>query len=576
MAGRLRGGLVAAGLTAIPVAGVIVSTPLSIYFGNRDEFTAALPAIIGLYLPYGLALCLLGGIIGAVATTAGYRRLCSILGGVAILVWLQGNILVWDYGVLDGRSISWTEDAWRGVLDSAVWCGVFLVSLTASGRVGRVLVSGAVVTLVVQALAFVPLFISGEGARLGASDVEQNIAARDAMARFSTEANVVQIVMDGFQTDIFEDLLADDATAHYRDQLDGFMLFRDNLGAYPYTQLTVPALLSGKLYRNEEPVDEFIDSTMAGETILNSAAAAGYEVDIGAPVALKNVYAKNRHANAFGIPRGSHVTAEDYVLLDAARLIDLSLFRVVPHFAKALVHRDELWIFQGRVRSQDYLHMQYFSDLAFANRVAAELVADRRAPVYKLFHLMFSHRPTVGNEDCQYDHTRATTRENVKLQAGCGLAAVMAILDGMKAAGLYEESLIVLMADHGAWVRVEGLEQDPAGAVDAKSLAMAIPLLAIKRPGATGGLSVSNAPTAITDLPRTIADELGLDGGFPGRSVFALAEDEQRERVHLSYIYGRNEKFDGYLLPMLERRVRGSVYDAASWSEIGRHDPAAR
>lgn len=576
MPGRLRRGFVAALVTAIPVAGLIVFAPVSVYVGNRDEFTASLPEILFRYLPFGLVICILGGVVGAAATVSGYRRLCSILGGIGILVWLQSNILVWDYGVLDGRSIVWTDGAWRGILDAAIWAVVFIIALTAWARAGRLLVTGAAVTVLIQVAGLVPVLVSGQGAQAAASSVKDNIAARGAMPRFSSTANVVHIVMDGFQTDIFEDLLADPASAGLDARLEGFVLFRGNLGAYPYTQLTVPALLSGQLYRNEMPVPEFIDATLSGETILNSAAAAGYDVDIAAPVGLRNVYAKNRHANAFAIPKGSHATADDYIVLDAARLIDLALFRSVPHFGKALVHRDELWVFQRKVRSQDYLHMQYFSDLAFARQVAEELVADRREPVYKLFHLMLSHRPTVGNEYCEYDYTRPTTRENVMLQAGCGLEAVLAIFDSMKAAGIYDDAMIILMADHGAWVPVRGLASSPESAIDSRSLAMAIPLLAIKRPGAHGTLMVSDAPTAITDVPRTIADELGLEAGFPGVSVFALDENARRERVNMTYVYGRNDEFEGYLLPMIEKRVVGDVYDPDSWSTVDRHEPGGR
>ncbi|NIO41951.1 MAG: hypothetical protein GTO41_18350, partial [Burkholderiales bacterium] len=71
------------------------------------------------------------------------------------------------------------------------------------------------------------------------------------MSRFSTEQNVVHIVMDGFQSDIFSEIIEDPENSDLKKQLQGFTVFRDNLGAFPYTQVSIPAYLSSKLYRNE-------------------------------------------------------------------------------------------------------------------------------------------------------------------------------------------------------------------------------------------------------------------------------------------------------------------------------------
>jgi hypothetical protein len=172
-------------------------------------------------------------------------------------------------------------------------------------------------------------------------------------------------------------------------------------------------MLSGKLFHNDMPVNDFVKQAIQGPTILNSAFDSDYEIDIMAPVPLKNVYALGKHSNAFGIATNGHVTAQEVAVIDAAKLIDLALFRTLPHFGKALVHRDELWVFQGKVQSRSYLHLQYFSDLAFLNDLATEMTADRDAPVYKMIHVMLSHRPFVGNERCAFDGRRPGCRSKI-------------------------------------------------------------------------------------------------------------------------------------------------------------------
>ncbi|NIO41950.1 MAG: hypothetical protein GTO41_18345, partial [Burkholderiales bacterium] len=80
-------------------------------------------------------------------------RYFAVLAGLAVLVWLQGNILVWDYGVLDGRNIDWISGAWRGVLDIAIWCLVLGVALAVYERFGNGLVKAVIGVLAIQVIA---------------------------------------------------------------------------------------------------------------------------------------------------------------------------------------------------------------------------------------------------------------------------------------------------------------------------------------------------------------------------------------------------------------------------------------
>ncbi len=573
----IRRFLKAAALAAIPVSSVCVFAPLVIFSGNPGEFTASFVEVQARYVPYLVGLTAVLGIVGALLPGPAASRYLSVLCAASVLLWLQGNILVWDYGVFDGRSIDWMASAWRGVLDTMIWITVLAVAYVAHRRIGRHLVQAAVIVFAVQVVAAGFSLATNNATALAASKVEANREAREAIFRFSATSNVVQIVMDGFQSDIFEQILDDPANGDFKEQLRGFTLFRDNLGVYPYTQMTVPALLSGRLYRNEIPVDDFVNSALAGTTILGAAEDAGFEVDIATPVGLRDTYARSPHTNAYGISRSGHVSAQDYVVNDSAKLLDLSLFRVMPHFAKALVHRDELWVFQARVRSEAYLQMQYFSDLAFLRELTREMRADREAPVFKIMHLMLSHRPTVGNQHCEYDGRHPTNRVTVTKQASCGLKEVLSLLARMKEQGIYDDSMIILMADHGAWVPVEGFGAPSDGdVIDSMSVAMATPLLAVKRPGDRDNYRVSNAPTSLLDLPATIAAELSLGVRFPGHPVFDIEATQKRERVHFTYGYGVNKQYDGYLLPMHEFIVSDSPFQRSSWRRGQRYLPEGK
>lgn len=557
-------------VAAIPVASVCFFATLAIYAGNSSEFLTAYFDLVLIYLPYVCILIAALGSIGLVMDRDALHRYEAFLFALAVLFWLQGSILVWDYGVLDGRRIDWLSGSWRGVVDVSIWIAVLLLAIVAHTRVRKFLRTAALGTVAIQIL-IAAMTLLGNADIVSSKGVIANTDGRDAVMRFSKQHNIVHIVMDGFQSDIFANILAGSSERDIKTELRGFVYYEDNLGAYPYTQLTVPGMLSGKLFRNEIPVDDFIDETMRGNTIINTAYVAGYAVDIAAPVALRNVYAQGSYSNAYGISSSGHVDASDFARVDAAKLIDLALFRVVPHFAKALVRRDELWVFQAGAHSDSYLQMQYFSDLAFLNDLSAAMEVDREEPVYKMIHVMLSHKPIVANQSCEYGGRKPTTREYVKTHAQCGLNRVLNVFQRMRDLGIYDNSLIVLMADHGAWVPVENLPQSEV--VDSLTVAMATPLLAIKAPGAAGPFRVSRAPTSIIDVPATIADIVGLEWGSEGVPLSSLNPSSVRTRQHLIYSYGINPKAKGYLFPMQEFSIDGSPYDVNAWRKGRRYPP---
>ena len=576
---RWKQALYAAGMATVLVCNVLLFAPFAIHSGNPDEFSATLPAILAVYALPGFVAVLAMAAIGGALPAAGFARYLAGLSIIAILMWLQGTFLVWDYGPLDGASIPWLKTGWRGLIDSTLWIALLVVAFYGYRRFGRPIVIAAGTTFAIQLLAIGAGVMSAASSPGQADDNAFDESQYEAIFRFSSEKNVLHIVMDGFQTDVFEDIVADPDHQRLADALSGFTVFTDNLGTFPYTQMTMPLLVSGKAYTNSVPVDAFTENTMRGDTILNSAAAAGFEIDIATQVALRKVYAAGAVSNFYDIPADRHASLHDYAVKDAARLFDLSLFRLAPHFVKAYIHRDELWFVQSWFRERDYLGIRYFSELRFLEDLATGLRADRDTPVYKLFHLMLSHRPTVGNEQCEYDGKRQTWRNNVTIQARCGLERVVDVLEALKKVGVYDNTVIVLMADHGAWIGVEGFHDNqepqphPAASATDFIAGMAVPVLAIKPAASSGPMQTSTAPTTIADVPATLAALLGIEPAFDGRNVFDIPASEQRTRTFFNYAYGKNHKHPGYLYPLAEYEVRGTPFKYESWRHVGMRLP---
>ena len=143
----------------------------------------------------------------------------------------------------------------------------------------------------------------------------------------------------------------------------------------------------------------------------------------------------------------------------------------------------------------------------------------------------------------------------------------MRFLDRLRALGVYDDSLIIVSSDHGAALppRQMPSEVTPAGDL-AVMTGRAMALLLVKPPQREGPLRVSTAPTAITDIPATILDLLGLPSDqLPGIPASRLAADSPRERTYASYGW-RNEDWQQSYFSYLDIfSLTGRLTDPRAW-----------
>ncbi len=140
----------AMGLSAILVSNVLLFVPFSLYVGNLGEFVASFSTIPTFYIRPAIFLIAAFGLIGAFLTESVFRRYLILLAAISLLLWVQGNILVWEYGLMNGRGIDWAQDAWRGWIDLGIWFGVILIVIVFHRRIERPMVYLAVATFSLQ------------------------------------------------------------------------------------------------------------------------------------------------------------------------------------------------------------------------------------------------------------------------------------------------------------------------------------------------------------------------------------------------------------------------------------------
>ncbi len=571
---------------------VFLLGPYTIFSGNPGEFSVpfsqlAWPWLIRAAATNWALLCAAGCLVALLSRTAAqvYAAMVLALGAFA---WGQGNLWNADYGVLAGREVDMAEHAGRGPYELAALCLVVLVAVLLARRISRIAAFATLAFLAVQAAAAV---VSAE--RSGAAAVRWIDPPPEIFA-FAPKNNVLHIVLDEFQSDVFGEILEQDR-AELDRTFSGFTYFADHSAAFPTTSMSMPAMLTGREYRNDRPAPDFARSAFKDESIFATVSRAGYDVDAMSIVPIPSFEewlgpesAPNWPGARFRI-RKPFISQADYREVAARQLLELSQFRHVPHSAKALsIAKPDrfyrtIWMNRGESPSQIRRH-EASNSAAFVEQFVERMAVARERPVYKLLHMGVPHRPIVVDRNCRFIGLTDMSRDVYREQSRCAIKLVSDVLTRVRALGIYDSSLIIVSSDHGTDLEPLGfngnsdslsLVPGPSTSRLPATVGSAKAVMFIKPPGAAGPVVVSQAPTTHIDLPPTVVDALKLDGRTNGSM---LRRDEKEPRTRVYGMYDPRQRFPkGYLDRIDLLAIDGRTIDAAAW-HVGRSiwNPNAR
>ncbi len=533
----------------------------STYAGNRDLFSVPFSFLLERYYLHPLALLVLGLLgVGLLLPGRGlYRVYLVTLFGVGLMTWVQGNFLVWNYGAFDGTAIDFASHRLAGGLEVVLWISVLSLLLIYRERAHRHLVFVAGGLCLLQAVAILPLR-SGQAA---AKAVKQRhpsgmplVTSRpDSVFEFSRAGNVIIYISDGFESDIFREIV--DGPDGFAADLDGFTFFDDTSTNARVTIGAYPALISGSMYDGTVPFRTYAQETVGRDNIGRALYRAGYSVAF--VLESGNLQFQREHCvSPFLFLK--QFSADD---LASRRVLNATLFRHVPHLLKPYVFDGTSGV-AARLLN-DPIHMMDVNGTTayvdFMNLMNLRMTARGGPPTFKLFHLLNAHPPISLNERCEYERMTMRRKDWVRTNV-CSMKMFARFLAHLKALGVYDKSTIVFLGDHGA----KGSDTGITAVTKGLSVADAWPALAIKPPGSHGPLRASSVPAELSDVPATIAALTGIGDRFPGRSVFSLRAGEKRERYFfLGAFRERWDKTVDTLPHRVDFAIRGPVRDRSSW-----------
>lgn len=533
-----------------------LAIPGVLFSDNQKEFSEGFLTLVLPVIGAGMLGVVLGAWTLSLIPTQLSSRILALSCALSALLYLQSNFLVWDYGAFDGNGIDWSEHAQSSWIDLSVWGVVILLSVLFHTWISKKAAQIGFLVIILQLLNLVPRFtpISTQlfsQARVGDEG--------SGLFELSSKRNIVVVLLDMFEGPAFSYIIKRDP--EYAKFFQDFTYFRNTTGSFPTTFLSIPAILSGRAYDNSQTINTFLDDALIENSIPSILTREGYQVDL---VTLGLYCARIKSRSCRTLAQSGVEPGGNRLMRERAKLFDIALFRTLPQVAKVHIYNDELWFLQSffQKRKGAPFHLQ---SIQTVERFAQEAIVSTEQAVFKFIHLMLPHTPFRYDSQCNFtkEFTQVTVRD-YSVQSRCALRLASRVIQTLKTKGVYENSSIVVLSDHGFVInfghykRVKGFPE----------ISKALPLLLYKPLGATGELKTSEVPAALTDVATTIAKDAGLVAELPGENLFELESDSKRARIFRHYKWKNDNWANTHLPPMQEYAIKGDAWKMESWSRI--------
>lgn len=524
--------------------------PLELFSNNLGEFvfdaTMIVPVVFKTFL-----VCLFASVFALFVLYLINDKLYNLamfIYFVAFLAtYIQGNFMAKDIPVVDGTPVDWSAFRSQNIKTVILWIILALVAFfvyklaKTDGYYTFVRVVCVIVFAMLAISLTVVYFVKGANKKK-----ENNLFVNEEqMLNMSEDKNFVILVLDCVDARVMSKMMND--RPDYIELFDDFTYYTNTMSTYPYTSQSIPYIMTGQWYENGEPYEEYYVNALNNSPLFHELEARDYSIGIY-ETEIPRAENTERFENIF-YTGDSSVEEVQFAKL----LLRTTGFKYLPYGVKKYCEYDNDDF--KNVRHFD-TNVQAFSDvdLDFYNFLKSGSVTTKQQRAFKFIHIQGAHSPYRYNEAVEMIED-ATYETNVQ---AC-MTITRKYLDMLKESGVYDNSVILIMSDHG-------YEGGKAQGVDRQN-----PILFIKGVDEHHPLQYSDAPISYADLQDgyvKLLDDCKSD------EVFPYKDGDVRERRYL--LYALNNKAvmyeyiqTGHARDMLTMRETGTVYELEKEKGLG-------
>ena len=495
-----------------------IYAPLDIYLSNKGYFFFPGTNMLGTMTVCFIAVipaCFLVLLIAKLAGNTTFRVIYGMFTGGIIGLYLQGNWDFTDYGAWNGDDIVWSGFRTQLFGFGTMWIALFIVcvffSLKRFSRFKKITTFICSFIILILLYTLTVLLVREHGL----AKEKEYIATTEEELKLSKNENMIVLVVDTFDGGAFYSLI--EKNPEYRDIFEGFTFYRDTMGAYTSTDMSIPMIVTGHDYQNDVLFGDYLSEAYRTSNLINWLRTHAWETDIYTDMLVPQ---NNEEIGIYNLKKLLRVSSDNKTV--TGYIYKMVLFRYLPQPLKRYFtfYPDNLKLEYCSFDSEDYT--VYTEDnLAFRSMIN-ELSAQKDAKVFQLIHIDGSHPPFYYTKDLKISEEETSFEDECEAMIGL----MSELFDALKKKEAYDNTTIIIMGDHGYYNNRQN------------------PLLLVKSKDAAHSLSISDDTVWFYDLQSAYIEL--LENRTDSENVFKNVSKEGRSRFVRSVPWNTHLNYDTY------------------------------
>ncbi len=461
-----------------------------------------------------------------------YKIILIISWIVFICTYIQGNYLTGSLPVLDGTTIVWKSFIKENII--TVCISIVLIALEIIALKKMKYEKTIKINTFITVAIFVMLLASFASVLTKPNLFKEKTiatATNDNIEKVSSDKNFFIFLADAVASKNFNSVLKD--SEEYSDILNDFTYFEDSAGGYAVTKDSIPLILTGKWNKMEKDFNDYYKEAFDEAKLFKGLEKRGYNMNLYEP----ELYLNRKNAKRF-----------DNVVVDTDSVDKVSffkqltkylLFKYLPYQLKKYAKIETADFKLCRINNEVSSYYDWSDDVIYDIFKNKEVVVDSNK-YFKFYHTEGGHVPYNYDENVNKIPEDEGTYE-MKIKAT--LKVINEFITSLKENGAYDNSVIIIMADHGV----------------GPTKYRANPMLYIK------GFDEHHDEMEVTDVPMSYEDlndayEELLDGK-KATELFGNI-DRNRNRTYIENFF-KNDNL------LVEYVIKGKSYDSENIEKTG-------
>ena len=550
---------------------IYIVAPLEIVAGASADLTYSIADVWWVLIPPGLAIIAGITLVLAILRGRGFSTMLLIVFAVGLAAYLQALFMNVGLPAADGATIVWSDYLTIGIISSIVWVALIALAiifgLLRPRRSQGVAALVSVALIIVQAVGLASLVIFPPPTNTSGGG--KVVMTEDQLFTVNPHHNVIVFILDTYDTAYLSRVL--DMNPNLLDGLTGFTNYENATSAMIPTRFAIPEMMTGQMPRFDESYDTYVAERYGRSDFLDKIHDANYSIGL---------YTDSMRISTLPSEEQYRITSKTVNMHDLPNsMMDFggtlySLYQMGQYRDAPWPFKWAFWYYTDQINQSMVAttadtapeeSVYTIDDVRYYNRlrqIHLSLEEDGYDGAYRFIHLLGSHYPFNYDEEVNY---LGEDQSNVFKQSQGAIHIVTEYINQLKELGVYENTTIIITADHGYWtITLDPIEETST------------PIMFVK-PEQSAELdalpiTVDEKPVSHLDLQATILDAMGLDWSeyanrdeWAGYSMFGPI-DPNRKRYYLT----TDSLPDLTAVAFREYLIDGNSLDWNNWSETGR------